>query len=239
MFCGWIPAVSGRLSFSVFGQSEHPTKSISAHAADRTRRYLVVYQRRITADAVVPLKSLLLPALHLDGDFIFLFLASTDDGRLKQEFLRGRAFIFRRRSGWTMIKREIRKYRDYLNEFRFSRDEKVTDFAKEKHEYFMNECTRFCVFCVDVSIRRTGTTEIFPVIEHDGYHDAPNLPCDSKEREHILYILSAQIFYFLKDIGHRHQNHDPTTDTVVDLYTKGDNIEWRMSSLYNIYRKVI
>jgi hypothetical protein len=71
--------------------------------------------------------------------------------------------------------------------------------------------------------------------------NAPKLPESAETRRHIRHVLAAQLFFFLRDIGHRHQHHDPNTDTIVDLYesTDQDDFYWKLRTLYALYRKII
>jgi hypothetical protein len=59
---------------------------------------------------------------------------------------------------------------------------------------------------------------------------APTFPAGERGG-HIEHILTAQLFFFLRDIGHRHQHHDPNTDTVVDLWKDNPNdpFDWNQS----------
>jgi hypothetical protein len=92
-----------------------------------------------------------------------------------------------------------------------------------------------------VRISRTGTTDLRYFKAYDLPTYFPNLPAE--EREGSIAIISAQMFFFLKDLAHKHQHHDQKTDTVTDLYPisalKEADFEWRIATLYGIYRKVI
>ena len=54
-FDGWVPTVVGQLSFSVIGESGHPTKAIFENHSDGNDRFLISYQKRPMGDALVPL----------------------------------------------------------------------------------------------------------------------------------------------------------------------------------------
>lgn len=52
----------------------------------------------------------------------------------------------------------------------------------------------------------------------------------------------SQAFYFLRDLCHNHQHHDPKNDTIVYLYADNWNYKdnnWEDAIYYSIYRKII
>ncbi len=98
---------------------------------------------------------------------------------------------------------------------------------------------RIAPFHVSAKISRSGMTFIEVDSSLMKHRDAYQL-CSI---ERALIDLSAQSFYFLKDIGHRHQHHNERTDTVTDLHrvsgNPNDDLKWREETLFNMYRKVI
>ena len=243
-FRGWIPAVSGRLSFSVFGRTSLPTEAVTANVADRERRFLASYQARYSADVLLPFKRVLAPILFgVEGEIWFVFVANTQhsDDRT-QEFLCGTAFMFTDKRAWRQaVLPELTTYQRHLRAFRFPTHGSVLDYAMPVFDHTTEYCRSLASFYADVRISRTGTTEISVPDPLKLNNRAPKLPDEPRQRTHIIYILAAQIFVFLKDIGHRHQHHDPATDTIVDLcqVEPDDDLSWRLSTLYAMYRKVI
>jgi hypothetical protein len=239
-FRGWIPTVSGRLSFSVFGNTANPTQAFSANVADRETRYLASYQVRDTSDVLLPARRIFGPLLFkTDGQFCFAFYATTEDiEQNSQEYLIGKAFMFYGSSRAKEIVPEIQVFQDYLRQFFHDNPNSLKSYCEDRFDLLMNYSEERCVFSADIRICRTGTTDIFikwPLRPKPG---APQFPADAARLTHML---AAQIFFFLKDLGHRHQHHDQKTDTIVDLYEidTDDDTGWRRSTLYNIYRKVI
>jgi hypothetical protein len=55
------------------------------------------------------------------------------------------------------------------------------------------------------------------------------------------HYLASQAFFFLKDITHRHQHHEPARDTIVDLYHWINNDEtcWQRATYYSLIRSII
>jgi hypothetical protein len=243
-FRGWIPTVSGALSFSVFGETRHPSRAVVANVADDRIRYVAVYQFRDAADVLVPFRSILSPFLFgIDGRIWFAFLAHTEHVTGKHQYhLVGRAFMFTDLTRW---KREVRPglegFQRHLRNFLFHDHVNLGNYASSQYANITDLCTRTCSFFADVKIRRSGTTDLsFPFPLEVG-RGAPVLPSDPVKLSHIVKILASQLFFFLKDIGHRHQHHQETTDQIVLLYEVqgGDDDTWRNNTLFSIYRKVI
>lgn len=240
-FRGWIPAVSGRLSFSVFGSSRHPNKCISAHAADKSRRYMAICQERTTSDVLVPFKRHLSGYLYkIDGNFTYVLIAKTEDGVTDQEKLSGYVFIFRNSEDWSLqVIWRVREYCDLLNNYIKTGRGNLSDYMGHKFDLIVQDLTDACSVKASFTVHRTGVTDI-SIDKSDCGGNFSTTIRENKFDPSVLYqVVGSQIFYFLKDIGHKHQHHSPSTDTIVNAHLKGDDIFWRLDTLYSIYRKVI
>jgi hypothetical protein len=100
---------------------------------------------------------------------------------------------------------------------------------------------RHCAFRVSIEISRSGKTTISVDAADLVHADRPSLGSTDEERIRYAHRLASQVFYFLRDIGHHHQHHDPSTDTIVDLLRMEgtDDFSWREQVLFNIYRTII
>src|SRR5205085_1594541 len=81
-------------------------------------------------------------------------------------------------------------------------------------------------FHAKFELLRTGEIEI----THDvaGRTSPQSLtPPTGPRGNRFIHSICAQLYFFLKDICHRHQHHHPTTDTIIDLYRADDDVEWR------------
>jgi hypothetical protein len=238
---GWIPCVSGRLSFSVFGRTLHPTKAVWENLADHQLRYLLVFQRRNLSDAMIPSKG-------IDARFVFVFIANTIQGKVRnQEYLIGKSFIFSDNRAWSSIEKMLRSYQNDMRSFRTNShagvDPDLTSFIRNREGALIVSLESSAEFSADVCICRTGTVDLkadLAILDKSG---TPNLPSEHLLKNARLRTISAQIFFFLKDIGHTHQHHDSSTDTITDIHsfdgTPQGDLSWRCNTLYNIYRKVI
>src|ERR1700684_2563434 len=73
-FRGWLPTVSGRLSFTVFGHTLFPTRAITANPADPSFRCVTTYQRIYAGDTPWGLRWLVRALAGYRANFIFVFV---------------------------------------------------------------------------------------------------------------------------------------------------------------------
>jgi hypothetical protein len=231
---GWLPTVTGRLSYTFFGQTSHPSKANSTNVSDGNRRYICVYQTRKTSDAIVDLP-------QYEKKITFCFVAKTkDEDSDAQKYLEGYCYMFRP-SRWSKIERRITCYQYLLNSARasFEHDPSVSlsSLVGQNVSYLHNQLVSESDFVCHARISRTGTTELTLNITTCL---APNQSEPISPAKALN--LAAQCFYFLKDIGHHHQHHNRHTDTITSIHVISDRLEdvkWRTATLYNMYRKVI
>jgi hypothetical protein len=102
-------------------------------------------------------------------------------------------------------------------------------------------CTENCLFQGNFSVKRNGVIDIYVDVDVKTAPDAPKFPDEPLAKRHVRHILAAQLFSFIRDIGHQHQHHNPKTDTIVDLHEiiDDDDTRWRKHTLYGIYRRII
>jgi hypothetical protein len=234
-FRGWLPAVTGRLSYSFFGLTRNPSVAATTNVADRDSRYVCVQQTRDTGDALFNLK-------RFDRKLHFCFLAKTDGSpENPQDHLNGRVYIFLK-ANWKAAKPVINGFCEILENCRETLQqapgERLTDLADVAFLSSLLHLNRLASFHIQVSISRSGTTEL---TLDPSLLEGPNAAV-LRNAEQSVIDLSAQAFYFLKDIGHRHQHHNSRTDTITDIHRiadNGDDLRWREDTLYNMYRKII
>lgn len=241
---GWVPTVTGRLSFSHFGPCElHSTKSLNR--ADPEKRYVVAIQDRETWDVLLPFRRQLGEALlKRRGKLYFVCLAGTEhEADDKQSRLKGRIYILSDKNAWKgSIEPAIDAHVAALQAYFFTARSGPISTHFEPHLSTMRELLNVnCAFQGEFSLDRSGVVDICIDTDHKRHSTAPSFPHSPDEVRHIRHILAAQLFFFLRDIGHRHQHHHPYTDTIVDLYecNDGDDLYWRHSTLYSIYRRII
>jgi hypothetical protein len=244
-FSGWIPTVSGALSFSTFGDVSHPPRAKRANRSDGNTRYLICYRAKDCSDVLLPVRSLLGPILlRLRGKLRFLCVASAPIGETgTQDVLRGQVFIFDDRKIWREhVLPRVAEAQTKLTKFKYGVDGvDLATYFGARFQTLLDELPTYSAFNASFTVTRTGMAELIvpdPMVVRSG---APRLPTEEPKRRHVTHLIAAQLFFFLRDIGHRHQHHDPNTDTIVDLYdtTNKDPFDWKLQTLFALYRKVI
>ncbi len=89
----------------------------------------------------------------------------------------------------------------------------------------------------DFDLYRTGEFRLFldsnqPAIADD--EGAPNAA-------RFNYLLASQIYYFAKDIAHRHYHHESSSDNLLPIVAAGpgDDESWRRETLWSLARAVL
>lgn len=249
-FKGWIPTVTGRLSFSILGEAEHPSQAISANVCDHKIRYLITYQKRILLDSILPAKATLARALFdLEGRFWFVCLAtSSNDPEVQEDVLTGRLYIFAGREAWRGPAEQLVKSKQaFLKQYTTQIDcASLYSHFNSDFETFQNDLSRYASFWATFNLSRSGVSSVAVPdnIQDSVSPDAPTFPTNPELREELFGSVCAQLFFFLKDIAHHHQHHSPFTDTLVDLYSvesmdEKDDFRWRCETLRMLYRSVL
>jgi hypothetical protein len=235
-FRGWVPTVSGRLSFSVIGRTEFPTRAIYANISDRKCRFLAVCQQSDVSDAIIPRTF-----IGITGNFVFILLAKTDD-TTDQFTLSGECFIFHDIDAWEhVVLPDFQRHQDFLRRYNHATQQHLISYASHSHNRILDICRSHASFIATLSLSRRGTITVSANVPNTVSLSAPRLPEDPQRREQIIHSLAAQIYVFIKNISHHHQHHDPTTDIIIDLHTlsANDDLSWRLDTLYAMYRTVI
>lgn len=242
-FFGWIPTVSGALSFSAFGDTSHAPRAVSANRADRSTRYLVCYRARDCSDILIPFKSKLGPwFFNLSGKLWFVCVGKCETRNGKQETMEGQVLIFHDRELWrSNAGNVVRDAQTLLKSYRYGTQPDIQKHFEHSFGEMIDQLPALSAFNAKFTINRFGFTSLELADDMEVHHTAPTMPDQQPSRDHVKHILAAQLFFFLRDIGHRHQHHDPYTDTIVDLWpeTPRDPFYWKLQTLFSLYRKVI
>lgn len=248
-----MPTVLGRLSFSAIGLTDHPAPCETANVADNYSRFIVSCQTRDTLDAIVPFKHKLTKYwIGLEGHMFFACVARCPvRGLSRLDSLSGSLFVFHNEAMWfpepdRIIRfaqkrlKEIDKHQSDLAYLAEHGTENLLDreFLGE-YEKLTRNLQSLSSFSCSFELLRTGEIELSwsPDIPASPY--APRMP-SGIEGELTRLDVVAQLFYYIKDISHTHQHHNPRTDTVTTIYEAlNDEILWRIFTLYSIYKKII
>jgi len=235
-FRGWIPTVSGCLSFSIFGENDFPRKVVSNNVANAENRYIISWQKRLLTDTVLPFKELTSGSfLKEEGVFWCVCVASCGDNPvISDNKLSGTLYLFHGKKMWHQVERDIIEKQRALSSHLLDGDSEFQIFQ----ESLISKCSYYAKF----NLSRNGDTEIVSPENLDSFSElAPNFPKGVDARNRQLHMVSSQLFFFLKDIAHHHQHHAPTTDTMIDIYTidGDDDYNWRCSTLRVLLRKIL
>ncbi|WP_090200675.1 hypothetical protein [Yoonia tamlensis] len=150
----------------------------------------------------------------------FTFLASTKiecDG----EVLSGTVYVL----SYTSSRSEIKNIRKYLQN---TETDSFGTTINSLHELADEHCLARATF----KLSRSGKIEIDCEQRPVGVDDASGT---------IVRLLANQVFYFLKDMAHTHQHHDPSHDAITELteHMSDTSIEWAQRTQQSLYRAVI
>jgi hypothetical protein len=233
-YIGWIPNVSGRLSFSEFGNTDNPTPCIRCSNNVDSRRAIIAYQKRHLSDTTVPIISCVKPlkkifdytVLAKEGVFWFCVTLSHTHSST-EDFLSGNVYIFYRDQWREFAESDVRASMEKLDESQDSVDalaviQRLDESIKDK-----------CSILTNFKIQRNG--EIIVTFDEK----AQGRQYISIKSDDIDDDIFSQVYYFLKDCLHKHHHHSRETDSILQLYQHDGKIDWKMETLYTLYRKII
>lgn len=245
-----MPTVGRRLSFSLIGQTTHPTEAITVNVATKHARYIICLQKRYLLDSSFPIfkRQIARHIWAISGDFWCLLLAKctcTDEKYIAESSLEGSVLIFQEQSPklsqrqiwnrvhderptWDDLQNTIIEAQDSLHRFdALNQETNLEDYYTKNIEPVLEHLFSCYVYKADFALERNGIVRITSV-DFD----------ESKTSRHTDHIVCSQIFFFLKDIIHRHQHHHPKTDTILDIYNE-DDPSWACEILRALYKKVL
>lgn len=246
-YIGWIPTAGCRLSFSVIGYTYYPKRAVTANVADSHTRAIICFQRRFLSDSAIPTEFLRRfvseSFFRLSSDFWFVCYANAgNNAQSINDPLKGTVLVFESKEYWKKSKKAVKKHIISLLDYKTDSEIPLTTFYNKKIEPEIDNNTYYALASADFEIARDGVCTLNLSVKKE-------IPEESIERmktkseirseEAIRHALSAQIFFFLKDISHIHQHHHPKTDTVVDLYKHTNSFDWMAYTLRALYRKVL
>ena len=248
-FKGWVPTVSGQLSFSAIGYSSNPQVAVNANISDGDDRYIVCYQRRNLSDALIPgLFGRFI--LSLGGDFRFLCIARSNKSSSTDAPLEGVLLLFDDLQQWNSLLPFITAAQVALRHYNpiLGKTTTLSNHCNDSFSELKKNALNKCGLCVEFTLKRSGVCELiwdkaaYPstAIAHMQQAIVGGVPL-CLDAETAVSTACSQLFYFIKDIAHNHQHHAKSTDTIVDLHkiTGDDDVRWRRDTLFALYRKAI
>ncbi|MFK7867510.1 MAG: hypothetical protein AB8B77_08740 [Alphaproteobacteria bacterium] len=229
-FCwiGWVPSITGRLSFSLIGHSEFPYPAKYFNSIRRNKRYVIVYQKRWPRDGVL-LSIKIIRDLMEEKNRGFGAEPKTES-RFHHCFFIANSNI-----------KEVGSDELLIGTIYFVRNYKKLDNLNKKINAFMEKHTQQDISCLEgdftkikavldteivqfnVALKRSGKAEIS--VNGDGYESS----------EHAKPLANSA-YFFLRDIAHQHKHHSPTKDTIATL---NDIKEWKFLTLQSLMHAVL
>lgn len=242
-FFSWVPTVSGRLSYSYLGHSTYPRYCARLNQIGGSRAGQAVFlQERFCDDFVLPffgkydrIRDLVhraLGRLQFEGittgqHFFIAIVDAVEDRDQPLDKLVGRIFPILATPIGKNIAAEIRS--ELLNVPWQPEDEFARTIKK-----FVNQMEHrvdgVCPVVVHFELRRDGITELWAT-------KAKTVPGGTEPDDQIVAYYVEQSFFFLRDISHVHQHHDPATDTVIRVHRADSSF---MNGIYfDLFRAII
>lgn len=248
LFKGWIPNVSGRLSFDVLGSGGAEHDQTIINQADIDTRCVICHERRLLWDSCLPLKQVFCRFfLSTEGEFHFLLAGWSSNNILDREApLKGKVLLFHDRHVWRskvqpLVIAAQANLDSYSMTDKSSPRISLEQYFRNTYEEFLQQTTPYSVCSLDYSLGRDGVVTL--CVPESAFQNrvGPPLPSHPEDEEWILHTITSQYFFFLKDAVHVHQHHDSRTDTMVDLHlvkNSEDDYLWRCDTLRGLYRRV-
>ena len=235
----------------MIGETSYPTVARFVNVADRDTRFVIALQERPTKNANVPSSA---KVLLVQKSALWCVCIAECDKRQRENPLMGRLYIFDDDQSWKkLLKDEILPALDHLSSYDASSCIPLKRWFSVQHPKLLKSVSSCAGFFCDFELHRNGfvhfkadksttTKASKPLTTFGGQlassHGSSNNTMSFAEGAHCL---ASQAFFFLKDITHRHQHHDPARDTVTDLYlcVDGDEAYWQQATYDSLIRSVV
>lgn len=274
-WAGWIPTVSGQLSFSIIGHSSAAKKCAFVNAAaeaDDTKtpvRHVILHQERMTPD--FPYFDFITRWRYSGSTCNFICIAQTEEAEIQimlprgadgeprvkavhnaQGVLKGQVYVLLEDTDTDLHKENTAFIGRLITRIRLSNAGTIKAMSPEINATLVGrdlpaEFPHHPNFVVaDFELYRTGEFRL--VIEQARllplFGDDLDNPETKTKLDRLLKIFPNQIFYFMKDVVHRHYHHDGSSDQMLALTKLTDNhirgeIDWRRRTLWGLVRVIM
>jgi hypothetical protein len=240
-YLGWIPSVSGWLSFSHSGSVTTSHYVLKASAFNNTLpdkvgvQVLVIHQKRNLSDrpfSTFPLLAKLGSGKRGFWDFFACLKIGEEDGL---QTLSGRVWVFssaQHNEEISKIANEIGNLKS-LSEIEFSRLTQRLDKAASEGKCLW--------YCVPVLIYRNGLCGIGEVARSDTSEESTLRVATSR-------LCAFEVHSFVKDVFHKHKYHAPDDDTIAPMIeitsanssdTNAARVEWAKKTTHYLHSTVV
>lgn len=234
-FSGWIPTITGQLSFSLIGRRSDKLDCVTVNQEDAANanppaRTLVSLVRRVAKDVPLPLR-LRHPArikhYIVIGRTASTVRPSVEGVKVSAHpdelgLLEGAVYVVPYHKNPDLRERaklKIGAVRREISGFIKGSDVSVLRSAVEGK---IHQADGVKVLVLEFSIYRTGELRILA-------------------NASINEVLCQQVYYLLKDMAHRHYHHAQADDNLLPLTAAGpaDDLTWRRNTLWCLARMVL
>lgn len=235
-FKGWIPTIVGRLSFRSLIQPPYPDRTQARNWTTGDQQIIAIEKRRNLSDC------LLLRDFHLSTDFWYVFLAQRVEEDQCPARMTGWIFVYAGSQRWANGRYDLGRLYDALDRCR-----EAGRLPDQLDEHTLG-IRHYSDLVMRVHLWQSGLCQIEyheddqlyfkrPLLVDDELTDAESKHDTETQKKEVHYIAS-QSFYFMRDITHYHQHHDPRTDTMVTLFWDDDD-RWAIKTFDVLFEKVI
>ena len=247
-YSGWIPTAVGRLSFRHIGDTDFPERAEYANRVDAGDfRYIVVRQYRALSDALFP--SLTDTISNRSGRFVFVLTARSDQKTSNNDArIVGSVFIvpdFKPAPvagspgmpGQGEIASKADEAIKAINSNRsYGPDRSPEGECASIDNYLVHHTPIRIAF----ALSRDGVVRIAKPAFTDVELGGKSIEQAKARGVDYERYLAEQAYFFLRDVAHAHQHHEPQTDTLLGLQeTDPADIEWRNRLLFALHHHVI
>jgi len=256
-FFSWVPTVSGRLSYTIIGQTGWPRKCIHINnLGDGQGGKAIFFQERFCDDFIFPvlgnsgwLRSVIFRFLsrfkvggRITGQHYFIAVVdevtvdevtAVYDGAAKHaslDVIHGRVYPILAepigRSAAEDVRSSILETLTLENGLQPVRLSELVSTMARRAEGVSPVTIGF-------TIRRDGITELWPT----SIHPVPGQKIVFKDIGAHVPDYVEQSFFFIRDIAHTHQHHDPASDTIVRVHRTKDS--FKKSIYFDLFRSII
>lgn len=257
-YAGWVPTITGQLSFSLIGLGSAAPGCVTANvefwdqSVDHPRRRVAVIKRRVTRD--LPLTVFPIPNIFRSIASEFVLLGETKPaarpvfraGEISHRndeigVLTGDILVIPNHSDQLASEKElVRKIRRRIAAIGDSAPRAVIGSDKAlsvELDEWMAEAKQhgLTIAHARFELYRTGEFRLEQIA---------SIPIDEAqegEQSEFDAILASQIYYFVKDIAHRHYHHRAASDNLLPLsgLKADDDLGWRRETLWSLARAVL
>jgi hypothetical protein len=239
-FKGWVPNLDGSISFSTFGAGMSGAGIQTCNVGGFDHRFVISVQRKNLMDALFPPLEVLERFFDTTGVFYLICAAETSGQAGKTSNTLNGILCMVRDIDWRdrvegMIRDAVDQLSACQREFpQLDDSDHVKNGFRESYSSLVELLRRWSDYSCDFSLPKTGIATLTAPAAWRWQKSEQT----SQGKFEESYVVCSQLFYFLKDLGHRHQHHSPRTDTICDLYPKGDDIRWKFATFRRIYLKI-